>query len=359
MAPTPRPWSRYAVIWAALITALAVPAAASAQSERDDLLNCYYNARTTDPAKARACLESAVRKYPSDPIASLELAYLLDKEGRKRAAFALFDRVAHHAEDPEKRKQACGAAEVLAPLARKRLPAPAFVETYAAPDYYDNIHTGTLPLDIRAGVEPFSRTEVYGQLRLLADTNSGKTAGGQPQIYFDNALTIAGGARVQPFAKIGLVLLSETGRAYDLIDRGRPRWRFDERAGAVYYGEWSMTSACPRGFSTPFRPVLDVYGESLFFSRFDKNVISDVRIRPGLRAVETSTLSLDVHFHAAAMTDTNADPSNRFFEFGPGARLAPDRRRPGRLAWETVWRHYTDGRRELQTRLRVEYGLRW
>jgi hypothetical protein len=359
MAPAARVWSRNAVIWTTLITALAVPATARAQNGRDDLLNCYYNARTSDPAKARACLQSAVDKYPTDPIASLELAYLLDGEGHKRDAFKIFDRVAHHGDDRARRKQACAAAEVLAPLARKQLSTPAFAEVYAAPDYYSNIRTGTLPFEVRAGIEPAARSEIYGQLRLLADSNSGRNSAGESPIYFDNVLTFAGGARAQPFAKVGLVFLVETGRAYDLIDRNRPRWRFDERAGAIYYGEWSMASACPQHVSMPFRPVLDAYGESLYFSRYDDNWISTLRIRPGLRAVETSTFSLDVHVHLFGMTDTNGVASNHFVEIGPAARLTPDRRRPGRLAWETVWRYFQDGRRDVVTRVRAEYGFRW
>lgn len=373
--------------------ALFGPCSVHAQTERNEQLNCFYAARAEEPAKARSCLQSLLASSPSDTTAWLELgyfelalndneaaleafskaialdpgneqarmqtAYLLDTLDRKRQAVQVFNGLARSAADPARRAQACRAAEVLAPLAARRVPRPYFVEVYTAPDYYSHIETATFPFEMRAGVSPGAtgRAEFYGHTRILTDSRSTVTTG-EPEVYFDNFLTIGAGMRIRPFARVGLVLLTEVGRAYDLIEQDRERWRGDARAGAIYYSAWGTRSACPAALSAPWRPVLDVYGEALYFSRYDDNVISTLRVRPGLRVLEAATMSLDAQLHAFGMVDTNREDFNNFVEFGPGAAFTPDRRRAIRVGWETVWRHFRDGRHDVVTRVRIEYGIR-
>jgi hypothetical protein len=398
------------VVFLALVP---TPAEARQVSERDKLLNCFYDARTSRPDEARSCLVRLLAAQPADTQALLELGFfevaqkkdaaaidafnravaagstradvraqlgylhlargehelavanfeaaialdpsnqqlqmqkgfVLDELGREREALTVFDLVA---------------ADMLAPLAKRRVPRPYYVDIYTAPDWYSNIDVATLPLRVRGGVAvgPGDRIELFGQTSVLADNRSRLVDQAGPIIYFDNVLVVGGGARIQPFASIGLTVSAEIGGAYDLFDRLRDPWRFDARTGAQYYGAWGHASRCPASLSVPFRPVLEAYGESMYFSRYD-NLISSLRLRPGLRILETARMSLDANLHLAGIVDTERQDFNNLFEIGGGAIFTPDRRLGVRLAVETVQRRFRGGDHDVVTRIRVEYGARF
>jgi tetratricopeptide (TPR) repeat protein len=408
---------------------LAASTATAAQvPERDRLLNCFYEARESNPDQARSCLATLLDMHPADVQALLELgffeiaqkrdaaaidalssavaagssradvraqlgylylarqepepalesfrgalaidpsneqvrmqtAYLLDAMGREREAKQVFEVVERETRDVARRRQACAAAEVLAPLANRRLRDPYFVDIYAAPDWYSNIDVATLPLRLRAGVTtgPGDRIELFGENSLLADNESTDTTPAGPVIFFDNVNVISGGASVQPFSSIGLSASVNVGGAYDLVVQESDRWRLDVRTGLQYYGAWQYASRCPSGVTMPMRPVLEVYGSSFYFSRYE-NVISFLRVRPGLRVLETARLSLDANLHVGGSVDTVGEDFNNLFELGGGAILTPDRRFGLRIGFETVHRQFKGGTHDVVTRVRVEYGARF
>jgi tetratricopeptide (TPR) repeat protein len=419
-------------IRAALVVALLVLVRAATVAgqtpERDRLLNCFYDARTSRPDEARSCLAQLLAAQPADTQALLELgffevaqqndmaaidafnravaagvtradvraqlgylylarherelalanfeaalalepaneqvlmqtAYLLDGLGRKSEARRLFDRVAQTSTNDAVRRQACGAADVLGPLAMRRLPRPYYVDIYTAPDRHSNIDVATLPLRVRGGVAvgPGDRLELFSQAAILADNRSRPLNQPGPVIYFDNVLTVGGGASIQPFASIGLTASLEVGTAYDLIDRLRDPWRFDARGGVQYYDTWQYASRCPSTLSVPLRPVLETYGSSFYFSRYE-NLITSLRLRPGLRVLETARMSLDANLHLAGVVDTAGDAYNNLYEIGGGAILTPDRRVGLRLGIETVQRRFRDADHDVVTRVRVEYAARF
>jgi tetratricopeptide (TPR) repeat protein len=404
------------------------PAFAEAQvSDRDRLLNCFYDTREKDPDEARLCLGRLLEREPNDVPALLELgyfelghkedaaaidafkraiaagtpradvraqlgylylardaheealeafetalvidpaneelkmqtAYLLDQMGRKRQARLLFEEIERDTKNDARRRQACTASEVLTPWLTKSLPSPYYVGLYTAPDWYSNIRVATLPLRLRAGVAlgRDGRVELFGQSATLADTRSSASSQPGPIIYFDNVELVGGGASVQPIPRFGLRVSAVVGGAYDLIDRQRDRWRFDARAGAEYETLWQHGGGCPPAITTPFRPVLEVYGASIYLSRYD-DLISTVRLRPGLRVLETARLSLDANLHLAGIVDTAGEPYNNLVEIGAGAIFNP-RRIGVRFAFETVSRHFRSGEHDVVTRVRMEYATRF
>ncbi len=417
-----------AAVGVALLVLLQAATVAAQTSDRDRLLNCFYDARTSRPDEARSCLTKLLAAQPGDTQALAELgffevaqkndkaaidafnravaagltradvraqlgylhlarherelalahfeaalaldpaneqvrmqtAYILDEMGREREAQREFDRVAKESTNDTVRRQACGAADVLTPLAMRRLPRPYYVDIYTAPDWHDHIDVATLPLRVRGGVAvgPGDRIEVFGQTAILADNRSRLVDQAGPIIYFDNVMTVGGGASIQPFASIGLTVSAEIGAAYDLFDRLRDPWRFDARGGIQYYGAWQHASRCPPSLSVPLRPVLEVYGASIYFSRYE-NLITSLRLRPGIRVLETERLSLDANLHLAGIVDTERLDFNNVFEFGGGVILTPDRRLGIRLAVETVQRRFRGGDHDVVTRIRVEYAARF
>ena len=171
-----------------------------------------------------------------------------------------------------------------------------------------------LPVQARVGVVLADApvVEAYVGVRINADSRSGKGPFG-PQVYTDNMAAVAVGLRVRPLT--GLALFVEGGAAYDLMDRGRSRWRGDLRGGFVYYNDWNMAPREGGGI----RPVADVYADGIYYSRYDDNVLFTGRVRPGLRLAESTRWALDAYLHGAAGFDTKGLSDNQFEELGGGA----------------------------------------
>lgn len=335
--------------------------AVQAGSKRADVfaqLGYLYLERGDREAALRN-FRSATEIDPANEVVRMQTAYILDGLGHKGEAAKLFADIASASSDDARRRQACAAREVLTRFATKQLPEPYFANVYAAPDWYSNINTATLPLRLRGGATlgPGNRIDVFGQFAMITDNRSSGAHPG-PVIYFDNVAIFGGGVAARIAGLPGVVLTATAGAAYDIVEQQRDRWRSDLRAGGEYYNTWGLASRCPASISAPFRPVLEVYGSSFYFSRYD-DLISAVRIRPGLRVLESARTSLDLNLHLAGFVDTEGLDYNNLFEIGGGLILAPDRRIGLRLGLETVRRQFKGDHHDVVTRARIEYSARF
>lgn len=335
---------------AVLLAVVAAFAGGTAHASPDDVLNRYYAQVQQDPAAAFAALVEAAPTYPDDPRIQLEAGYYLLRQNLQADALAWFERAV--ALQPERadlwrqigyiRKALGQRAGAIAAFARAVQVDPAddaargelaylqtatpatgpaeqgdiFAETYAAPEYNSHWDMAVLPLQARVGVVLADAPvlEGYVGVRLNADSRSGKGPFG-PQVFTDNMAQIAAGLRVRPLT--GLALFVEGGAAYDLVDRGRTRWRGDLRGGFLYYNDWNMDPREGGGI----RPVADVYADGIYYSRYDDNVLFTARVRPGLRLAESPRRALDAYLHAAAGFDTKGLSDNQFEELGAGAAV--------------------------------------
>lgn len=335
---------------AVLLAVVAAFAGGTAHASPDDVLNRYYAQVQQDPAAAFAALVAAAPAYPDDPRIQLEAGYYLLRQNLQADALAWFERAV--ALQPERadlwrqigyiRKALGQRAGAIAAFARAVQVDPAddaargelaylqtatpatgpaeqgdiFAETYAAPEYNSHWDMAVLPLQARVGVVLADAPvlEGYVGVRLNADSRSGKGPFG-PQVFTDNMAQIAAGLRVRPLT--GLALFVEGGAAYDLVDRGRTRWRGDLRGGFLYYNDWNMAPREGGGI----RPVADVYADGIYYSRYDDNVLFTARVRPGLRLAESPRRALDAYLHAAAGFDTKGLSDNQFEELGAGAAV--------------------------------------
>lgn len=335
---------------AVLLAVVAAFAGGTAHASPDDVLNRYYAQVQQDPAAAFAALVEAAPTYPDDPRIQLEAGYYLLRQNLQADALAWFERAV--ALQPERadlwrqigyiRKALGQRAGAIAAFARAVQVDPAddaargelaylqtatpatgpaeqgdiFAETYAAPEYNSHWDMAVLPLQARVGVVLADAPvlEGYVGVRLNADSRSGKGPFG-PQVFTDNMAQIAAGLRVRPLT--GLALFVEGGAAYDLVDRGRTRWRGDLRGGFVYYNDWNIAQREGGGI----RPVADVYADGIYYSRYDDNVLFTARVRPGLRLAESPRRALDAYLHAAAGFDTKGLSDNQFEELGAGAAV--------------------------------------
>jgi hypothetical protein len=263
--------------------------------------------------------ERSRQMEPNDGV-TLQIAYIQAKLERREAATRNFRSVIKSS-DPKFAEQACGAYSNLRGLPDPIMPKPLFAEYYAAPEYRTNFGVTVVPFEARVGAS-FGETtiiEPYASARLTYDTRSGAGVFG-PQIYFDNALVPALGVRVIPHVSIPAFVFVEGGAGYDIIDRRRERWRDDLRGGIVAYKEWNTALACPYKVTFPFRLIADVYADGVYYTRY-QNFIAYVRVRPGLRIVETPDLAIDTYALIAATTDTKGLADNRQLETGGGVAL--------------------------------------
>ena len=309
--------------------------------------------------RALAAFLRARRIDPNDEQVAMQIGYLQQQLGQNRSAAESFRSVLNAA-DKNRAEQACGAYRNVRGVPDKLLPKPWFAETYMAPEYRTHYDVAVLPFEGRIGVSSGTTTVVdaYVSLRGTLDTRSGQTNFG-PLTYYDNAAVLAGGLRLRPSTKLPFFLFVEAGTAYDLVDRNRDRWRSDVRGGAVAYKQWNMEPPCLGEWLFPFRFIADVYGDAVYYSRYDDNILLYGRVRPGFRLFETPVQAVDAYLLGALNADVQSVKDNGFEEFGAGLAMHVYEpfRWTARTEFVNVERREADG--FLDFRLRLEYQARF
>ena len=292
----------------------------------------------------------------------MQLGYLLDKKNQKREAYDQFAIAADYGDAPTK-QEANRAMDYLRPWHTKLLPAPYFGEVFLSPYHSSRFHDWIIPVNARAGCVfgDKGQFELYFGLRANRDTKS--KSGAIPIILSDNVGILSAGARVRPLAALPLSLYAEYGAAYDLLDRNRNRSRSDTRAGILLWQDWIQPSPLyGPSLQFPFRLLGDVYGDASYYSRYDANIITYLRLREGLRVAQKGHGALDVLGQAWGVVDRNKDFFNNIIEVGPVVQFTPDVRYGLVLRFMSMYGtyirravasfnpynvHYTDNRCEL------------
>jgi tetratricopeptide (TPR) repeat protein len=337
-------------------------------------LDEYYRLRTTDPVVARRSLETTVAQEPSNVAAQMEMAYLLTNEkkydqaveclkaalktdpGNEKAKLQLaytyqsmgkaalarktFDELKDFSGTPN--TSACQALSDLAPQRWQFLPRPYFADIYFAPLYLSRFNDYIAYSQTRAGVALSKRGEweIYGSLRYNDDSKS--TGGTAPAIWSDNAAIFAAGVRYRPFRKIPVSAYAEQGRAYDLLDQNRDRWRDDFRSGLSYFDRWTAPANCAPELRFPFTRSSSLYADVSYYSRYDYNWIGYLQWREGRRLVEKSRMTLDGFLYLGGSADSNRDYYNNVIDVGAGATFTPDHSYPFYFRYTAVRGSYLD-----------------
>lgn len=289
--------------------------------------------------KCAACYFRRSFEIDCNPKIAMELGFIYDKLDKKGLAYGYFLFPAH-AKDPELRKKGNTALDNLAGWATKGLPMPYFIDEYATPLYYSRFDDFILPMITRAGVYfgDDKQGQAYLSIRSTRDTQS--SAGVSPEIFEDNVAIFAEGLSYQPFKKLPLIFFGELGRAYDIINQNRSRWRGDARGGAVFSDVYGRKNAFSDTLQFPLKWIADSYADSIYYTRYDNNWISDLRIRPGLRLLEFHTFQIDAYYKMLGIVDTNHEFFNNLVELGPGIRITPNFRYNLRFYYEVVRGYY-------------------
>jgi tetratricopeptide (TPR) repeat protein len=327
---------------------------------KDDM-NTYYKLKAEHKlVKAQAVLNAILAKDPNNKEALLELgylsidqkkpeqallafekaqaidydivmqkAYLLDELKRYDEAYNQFQ-IASNSPDPKIVQESEDAMIYLAPETYKSLPSPWFVDFYFAPEYHSYFNDMIFPTQLRAGISLESATqtlELYGTVRGTIDTRSSSSGSGAanqlPTIYEDDTAIPGVGIRYYPYKPIPVALYAEVGEAFDLIDEGTERWNFDFRGGIDAYQGWGAQPVYAINPRFVIKQVGDFYGDVGYYTRYDHDIIGQLRVREGVRFFEWKNSSLDLYLKGEYFFDTNHEYFNNLVNYGPGLAFTP------------------------------------
>ena len=325
-------------------------------SLKDQLLIIYYEKKKTNPKAAWQVLQRLLKQFPNDVFLikeaaylnttldenekaiyfwqqayqieknkeyALSIGYLYDKLDKKPKAFQYFG-LASKTDDKNLRFKAEMALTNLAGTQTKYLPSPFFTEVYTSPFYFSRFDLTVYPAIVRAGftLEDEHDTALYLTHRRTTDNRSG-IQNSISQIFEDNVAIYGIGLRTNPFKSIPLQAFIEAGEAEDLVFRNRPTWREDLRGGLVYFNDWGAKPGFTFDLEFPMEWRATLYGDLIYYSRYDDNIIGTLWFRPGLRAATFQSALIDLYIANYLVLDKNREFFNNTYSIGPGIAIQP------------------------------------
>lgn len=298
----------------------------------------YFYLDQKNPEMAWYAFEKAT---PLDYNTILQKAYILDGLKRHKEAYDQFQ-IASTSPDLKIAQEAKNSMIYLAPEIYKSLPSPWFADLYFAPEYHSRYSDMIFSGQLRTGVSWETSTqilEIYGSIRFDGDTKS-TASGAYPQIYQDNTAIFALGARYYAYKPIPIYLYAEAGESYDLVYQNESRWQPDFRGGISGYQNWGANPVYAFNPRFVCKQFGDGYGDISFYSRYDDNIIGQLRLREGIRFFEWKNSSLDVYLKGEMFFDTNHEYYNNLAEFSPGLAFTPYNQVNLVFRFEPTWGYY-------------------
>ncbi len=227
----------------------------------------------------------------------------------------------------EQQLQAEQAKSTIAGYQTKALPTPYFGEFFFAPFSQSRFDLTVVPMIGRLGIEQNNRwrSKTYFVFRRTED-NKSINAGQVPQIYEDNVQVIGVGAQASPLPLIPLTAFAEIGKAYDLIDQNRDRWRNDVRGGFIFFNEFGARPTYYDTVVTNFAYYSALYADASYFSRYDNNIIANAKTHQGIRLLQYHSSMVNLYVTGRVIEDSNRDFFNNIAEVGPGIGFIPSNR---------------------------------
>jgi hypothetical protein len=304
-----------------LFVTIAAPASAQRdeRAARSELVIAYRAKAAGDLTGAQRAFARALELGAEPQRVHLELGYVELAQGHRGAARSHFEQAAH------------GPDAALAENARAQLvylPAhlwgDVYFETYAWHRLSEPVSTNLVPmLRLRGMWRPILDVDfsfyVYGQItRDVASRN--RTPTSLPLIYADNHALVGGGGFLRLFeGRVGI--WAQAGPAFNLLEDGRERISFDGRigiAGAIESDDCRMRGY--DGVRTLVGPCVEGYGEIVYVSRFNHDVVGTLRGRAGYGLLLTGPVLWQPLIEVRALGGKNGDYYNNRAEVGLGHR---------------------------------------
>lgn len=328
---------------------------AKKMTERDKLLNEFYENKNKNRMLAWQALKTLLRLYPNDvpalkeagylalnekrngpafdyfnqaylltcdPLLAMQLGYLLDGQGKHREAYYYF-KLATRNPKLDERYKAEIALTNLRGVQTKILPNPYYIDLFYNPIHYSRFNLLVHPLIARLGrtINQQFQWQIYFSYRRTFDNRSG-ISGALPQIYQDSTSIFGIGSQISPIPHLPLVAFLEVGKARNLVPDIKPHWRGDLRGGLAFYTEWGRNAEFTFHPTFPLKYVADLYGDVIYYSRY-QNWIGTLRWRPGLEVFRSFASSVDLYFRGFLIEDTQREFFNNLYEVGLGAVFIP------------------------------------
>ena len=268
----------------------------------------YMSAADGDMEQAAARLEGARRLEPGDHRTALELGYIYDSLHDEDAAERSFA-AALASRDPRIRASARRALDGI----RGRTD-PLYLDIEASAVSSSRFANKILYAEARAGWKPVA-TGPFSVYAVARGSRDSRSHGGEtPEIYSDDAVSLAPGLRLQPKGW-NTSLTAEWGVTVNLIrsDERPDRAQTDGRVVLSDYRYW-------RG---PRRLFADAGLAAGWYGRYRDNVIGSLRARAGLRLHPAASSSLTVYAPVNFHKDSNRDFYNNIVEAGAGLEFQP------------------------------------
>lgn len=280
----------------------------------------YINANQTE--EALFYFLKVEELTPEDQDITIQIAYLLEKLGRRKEAFDKFKLAFDRENDPNKKQEIYNSMLNLSEWSMKYLPDPLFFDVYYAPTYLKRFHNFIQNGNLRFGAQKkeWFNVEAYTIFRFNQDSRS---KGGKIAVIFEDNYNLYGiGLSFQPLSFLPLRLYMEGGYAEDTKKRNRSTWRRDFRTGGILYSAWGEKPVFRDSFEVTFHHIGNIYDDCSYFFRY-KNIINFMRIREGARILRYKFSHIDVYLNAQGTVDTQKEFYNNIIEVGPGFSLAP------------------------------------
>jgi Tfp pilus assembly protein PilF len=282
-----------------------------------DWLQLAYNRKATgDLEGAEQAFLAALAAGGDEASIALELGYLAHARGDYAQSEARF-------------RQARQASSSRIRAARDELQAleptfwgEAYGQVFGWHRFYPSKRTNLLPfLQVRGFWHPIEGVDfdpyVYvNASRDLASRGEGPL--GYPVIYADNTLGLGVGALYRTWERQAGIF-AQLGTAINLLNDDRQRVWFDMRVGA--YVDLEREVGCHpepafEGVTTPMEFCWEAYGELVYVSRYDHNIIAQARGRAGATAMVTGRVAWQPLVEARVNKDLLNDYWNNLAELG-------------------------------------------
>jgi hypothetical protein len=272
--------------------------------------------------KARGDIDGAVasfqqaRQAGADPQRiALEIGYLQTGRGSVGDARSQFAAAAA-GPDPALAAQAQRELQVLP----SRLTADIYADSYGWHRAVGGNASTDLVPTVRARVylRPTFALDLHLYLYAQATRDAasrGSDSAGVPRVYADD-YALTGGGLLLRLAGRRLGLFAQAGPAFDLLKDGRKGVVLDVRGGAFLGLETTGCRPQQGGLALRLTLCSDLYGEGIYVSRFNHNVVGFVRAHLGLGYLVTGPVAWQMLLEGRGAGDRNADYYNNFADAG-------------------------------------------
>ena len=279
-------------------------------------------------------LQTKQIKVEKKAIQLLQDAYNCSLDSNRSKAYNLFSKAIEFSNEKDIYDKACKGVIINAPLRRKYFADPYYLSLYGEMEWFKRTyHPQTLfqrdfedivyQFKVRYGRFLDTNKKISSYLFMHIDGDTKSKGGSIPIIYSDNYMGVGLGVDYRPI--VSTRIFGEFSLENNLLSSDRDRYESNYRLGLEYYKQFGkgLDISCSYDFLINYRWFADIYLSTIFYSRYEDNVIAQQVSRIGTQIVNYRYSNLLVYLREGITADTNGDFYNNIIEIGPGLEMKP------------------------------------